>query len=138
MLNVGSAGGYAGYFPWNSLAGTCAVGALASIVTLFFNANFRRWHLVAGAAPALMLVRADSATAYACSIGAAGAIVGIAWLRRIRPRTRPIVITLLGLVVLLVTINFWGSLTLASFSESMGRSEDLTGRTEIWAYAKVG
>ena len=134
---AGSSAGYAGYFPYNSIAGVCAAVALLSIAVLVFNASFKWWQLPGTAGALLMLVLSKSATAIvACAAGAV-VLVGLVLVRRASPRTRPLAVAAgLGIVGALLAMKA-PDLT-SEVAEATGRTSSFTGRTTIWQQALDG
>lgn len=136
LEHAGSSGGYAGYFPWNSTSGACASAVLISIAVLVLTAGFVWWYVPATAAALLMLVLANSATSYMCLLGTAGALTANAFLGRLRPETRPLLLGVLSIAAAFAALNIsrHADSMVSTLSDSMGRPEGFSGRTDIWVY----
>lgn len=139
LAHAGSAGGYAGYFPWNSISGMCAAAALLSIVLAFFYCGFMWWQPLGAAGAILILVLADSATAEGALIAALAVLVGVALLRRVGGRYMRHIAVGLGVAAALVVMRVLSDPTiLPKMWQAMGRSDTASNRTYIWNHAMDG
>ena len=136
--HAGSAGGYAGYFPWNSSAGLCAAAALLSLVLVYFQSGPSWWHIPAAAGAVLMLVLSKSATAALALVAAVGALGAQAALRRASDRTKPLVFVIMGTIALSALPKGIELLSRKSVAEATGRTESFSSRTVIWQWARQG
>lgn len=136
--HAGSAGGYAGYFPWNSAAGLCAAAALLTVCLLFLNSGFAWWHVPAAAAALLMLVVSKSATAMLAFGVAMVVLVGKGVLRRFGAGMRTLVMVVFGTAGILLAPIIIDYLNLSTVGEVAGRTASLSGRTTVWRYTFDG
>ena len=134
----GSAGGYSGYFQWNSWSGACAAGVVLSVVALRIIGDSRSWHFAAGAGGLLMLVMSKSATAVVCFIGAVGVLAGIAAWQRANARSRPLVVVGVGIALLPTVLTLSNIDFLPTIAQATGRDNKLSRRTDIWQTAIEG
>lgn len=138
LSDAGSAHGYAGYFPWNSSAGLCAAAALLCTALTFSLSGFAWWQLPAAAGALLMLDKSASATA-TLTLVAAGTVVAVrALLRGISARMRPLAIVAAAALAILLAPTAAGLISVFSVARITDRTDSLSGRTQIWEWAREG
>ncbi|GAY16504.1 O-antigen ligase [Mycobacterium sp. shizuoka-1] len=139
FAHAGSAGGYAGYFSWNSMSGMCAAAALLSIVLAFFYCGFWWWQVPGAAGAVLILVLSDSATADGAVLAAFAVLGCVAILRRVSLRNRRQAVIGVGIIAVLLVIKAVSDPEiLPKISEALGRTDTVSNRTYIWNYAMDG
>lgn len=139
LQHAGSAGGYAGYFPWNSAAGLCAAAALLSATLVFLRTGFMWWQLPAAAAALFMLATTESATAQ-LALAAGGAVLGgQALFRRVRSaHSRIFVLVGVGVSAVIFAPRVFSYISGAAVADVADRTTTFSGRTAIWQFALDG
>ena len=136
LSQAGSSGGYAGYFPWNSTAGLCAVAALMSIAALLVNGDFMWWHLPAGVGATVALVLAQSSVSLVTLVAVAGAMALNAVLARVGAAGRRGLV-IFGFSILGATAAWFVDYewVLVKLSDVTDRDVTLNVRSDLWERA---